>query len=70
MILVDPEKTDHLLALFRQSNLAAPIAEARRIYEDHLSAQAALGMAQLNAEHYLERWEQCREGIIVMRFEK
>jgi hypothetical protein len=66
----DEEKVSFLLELFSQSNLPGHIAMARQIYEDHLTAKAALQLAIRNADHHQERWKQCREGIVLMKLQK
>lgn len=82
MIVSEPEKTEWLIEVFRLSNLAPFQAEARRIYEDHVTAKAAVRMAlatkcsrellreaERNAAMHRARWRRCREKIIVMKWE-
>ena len=81
-VLSDREKAAHLLGLFRLSNLPPALAAAREVYEDNLSALAALRLARSLghpeivhecrrfAALHRSRWRRCREKIIVMKFEK
>lgn len=80
MIVNDPEKTEWLESLLSQDVPAH--AHVRAIYEDHVTAKAAVRLAlaskcsrellkeaERQAAMHRARWRRCREKIIVMRWE-